>query len=198
MKEIWKDIEGYEGLYQVSNLGNVKSLEKTSKNRWGQYCKNEKILKPLILTKGYLSVFLYTTTTKTNKKIHRLVAQAFLPNPDNLPQVNHKDEDKTNNVVWINEDGSIDYEKKNLEWCTNEYNSNYGTRKKRVSIKLTNGKKSKPVLQYDLKGNFIKEWPSVMEIKRQLGFSNGNIAECCRGKYNNIYGYIWRYKGSVN
>ena len=107
--EIWKDIEGYEGLYQVSNLGRVKSL-KVSK------IKSERIRKSYQQSSGYISIVLCKNGKVTNHKIHRLVANAFIDNPDNLPEVNHMDEDKTNNCV------------DNLEWCDSSYNKNYGTR----------------------------------------------------------------------
>ena len=107
--EIWKDIEGYEGLYQVSNLGRVKSL-KASK------IKSERIRKSYQQSSGYISIVLCKNGKVTNHKIHRLVANAFIDNPDNLPEINHKDEDKTNNCV------------DNLEWCDSSYNKNYGTR----------------------------------------------------------------------
>ena len=107
--EIWKDIEGYAGLYQVSNLGRVKSL-KVSK------IKSERIRKSYQQSSGYISIVLCKNGKVTNHKIHRLVANAFIDNPDNLPEINHKDEDKTNNCV------------DNLEWCDSSYNKNYGTR----------------------------------------------------------------------
>lgn len=114
--EVWKDIEGYEGLYQVSNMGRVKSLGAT--NRVGWHLR-EKILKQTIEPKGYLKVGLRKNNKIQTVRVHRLVANAFLPNPFNLPQVNHKDENKTNNHV------------ENLEWCTNKYNNNYGSKPKK-------------------------------------------------------------------
>ena len=116
--EEWKDIKGYEGLYQISNKGRVKSL----------YNKG-KILTPGKDKDGYSIVSLYKNKIKKTNKVHRLVAQAFLSNPDNLPQVNHKDENKLNNCV------------ENLEWCSVEYNINYGTRNERTRKKLTCNKK---------------------------------------------------------
>ena len=182
MEEIWKDIKGYEGVYQVSNLGNVKSVERFVKHS----CGGNKVVKEKILKTGkragYYSVLLSKEGVHKNFCVHRLVAEAFLDNPNNLPCVNHKDENKTNNYV------------DNLEWCTSEYNQSYGTKGKRVSIKMTNGKLSKPILQYDLDGNFIKEWISGMEIQRQLGFSRGNISNCCLGRYKQSNGYKWKYK----
>ena len=120
--EIWKDIQGYEGLYQVSNLGRVRSLnyKKT---------KTVKILKLTSNTKGYLQLILHKNGEISSRKVHRLVAEAFIPNPDGLPQVNHKDENKQNNCV------------DNLEWCTNYYNAWYGTK-----IDKMRKKRSKPIL----------------------------------------------------
>lgn len=117
-REEWKDIKGYEGIYQISNMGRVKSLSN------GKY-KKEKIRKYRKDKDGYLQLNLHKNNVMTTFKVHRLVAEAFIPNPHNLPQVNHKDEDKTNNRV------------DNLEWCTVEYNNNYGTRNKRIANALT-------------------------------------------------------------
>lgn len=170
MEEIWKDIKGYEGKYQVSNFGNVKSL---NYNQTG----NERLLKPILHHTGYLCVNL----CKPNKKfpIHRLVAEAFIPNPDNLPQVNHKDENKHNNHV------------DNLEYCTQLYNINFGTRNKRISESL-----SKKVYQYTLDGKFVKEWKSIIECSRN-GFNQGNIVSCCKGGLirNNKWVNVTQHKG---
>lgn len=176
--EIWRDVIGYEGLYQVSNYGRVKSL-----NYHGG--KKEKVLKPGKDRCGYLYVVLCKEGSHKKYKVHRLVAQAFIPNPNNYPCVNHKDENKTNNCV------------DNLEWCTYKYNTNYGTCIERSANSRINDKRSKPVLQYSLEGNFIKKWPSGREIQRQLGFNQGGISNCCLGKCNTAYGYIWRYKNEV-
>ena len=176
MNETWKDVMGYEGLYQVSDLGRVRSL------KFGKV----RILKPGFNSSKYLLVALYLNGKTRNISVHRLVAEAFIPNPLNLPQVNHKDEDKTNNAA------------DNLEWCTAEYNTNYGTCQARRSAKLkgkfVNGPCSKAVLQYDKVGNFVREWPSAIEVQRQTGFAYGNISRCCLGKYKSAYGYIWKYK----
>lgn len=117
----------------------------------------------------------------TGLRLHRVLAEAFIDNPKNLPQVNHKDENPENN--------NID----NLEWCTAKDNSNYGTRNERISEKLTNGKRSKKVAQYTLEGKLVKVWPSSMEIQRQLGYSQGNISMCCRGERRVAYGFVWKY-----
>ena len=196
MEEIWKDIKGYEGLYQISNWGRVKSLGNNK-------TRKEKILKPCILKKGnYLRIGLRKNGKRKMYLVHRLVAEAFIQNPNNLPFINHKDENPSNNCV------------SNLEYCDVLYNNNYGTRNKRISENhkgvlfseehknnlskaLTNrSDKSKPVFQIDKNTNeVIAEFPSAAEAIRQLGFQrNSHISECCRGKYKTAYGYIWRYK----
>lgn len=114
--------------------------------------------------------------------IHRLVAQAFIPNPNDLPQVNHKDENKANNCI------------DNLEWCTAKYNSNYGNRTKKVSKAL-----SKKIEQYDINGNFIKEWDSMIEATKNVGVkSNCHIWQCCNKQRKSAYGYVWRYVDDIN
>ena len=176
-KEIWRDIEGYEGLYQVSDQGRVKSLERTFIDKIGRerYVK-ECILKPVIDQYGYLLVSLYAGGKQKVHKVHRLVCQAFHDNQENKPCVNHIDENKTNNAA------------SNLEWCTYEENNKHGTRNERL------GKtQSKPVAQYAQDGELIKVWPSTMEVERQAGFSNGNISQAANGKYKKAYGFIWKY-----
>lgn len=131
MSEIWKPVLGYEGYYEVSNYGRVKRLEtRVNSNRGGRAVR-EKILKQITTKFGYLTVHLCVENKRDKKKIHRLVAEAFIPNPDNLPCVNHKDENKSNNFVFVKPDGTIDPEKSNLEWCSVEYNNNYGTHQER-------------------------------------------------------------------
>ena len=179
--EIWKPIEGFDN-YQVSNLGRVKSTIHHNGT-------NERILKPLLKKDGYLQIVLYKHKISKRLYIHRLVAAAFLPNPNNLPCVNHKNENPQNNMVVLNKDGSVNVELSNLEWCDYTYNNNYGTRNERLAKT-----KSKIVLQYSLDGTFIKEYPSIREVERQLGFAQGNISHCCLGKYNQAYGYKWLYK----
>lgn len=175
MEEIWRNIEEYKGFYQVSNWGRIKSTQYWN----GTY---ERILTNNKGKNGYLSVQLYKNGKGKFYLVHRLVAQAFLENPDNLPCINHRDECKTNN--------NID----NLEYCSRKYNCNYGTRKQRIVEKTKNGKLSKTVYQYTLDGKFIAEYPSTQEVERQLGYSSSNIRTCCRGKQKTGYGYIWKYK----
>ena len=171
--EEWRDIAGFNGIYQVSNFGRVRSL---NYNRTGK-------TKLMAINKDrgeYCRVLLYTKEKNYNKTVHRLVAQAFIPNPNNLPCVNHKNEIKTDNRV------------ENLEWCTKQYNNTYNDLQKRVHKKMINGVCSKPTYQYDKNGILIKIWDSQIDIERQLGFDQGYISNCCRGKYKTAYGYIWK------
>ena len=157
-----RDVKGYEGLYAVTSCGRVYSY------------KNKCFLKPLVATNGYLYVALYKDKEYKKHLIHRLVAEAYILNPNNLPQINHKDECKTNNCL------------QNLEWCDAKYNNNYGTHIERAS----NGRK-KPILQFDLDGNFIKEWHSAVDVGRE---ARANIVSCLIGKTKSAYGYKWIYK----
>lgn len=180
MEEIWKDIKGYEGLYQVSNLGNIKSL---SRKRGNQFDYQEIIMKQGDY-RGYKNVILQKDGKVKCFIVHRLVAEAFVPNPRNLPFVNHKDECKTNNTV------------DNLEWCTAKYNSNYGTAIERGAEKRRNLKHlSKQVCQYDLEGNLIKIWPSLREIERVLGFNHTRISFVCNKRKwcKSAFGFKWEY-----
>lgn len=159
MNEIWKDIKEYEGKYQVSNLGNVRN------------CKTNKILKSYSDMFGYKRVTLHHYKSK-HFSVHRLVAEAFIPNPDNLPQINHKDENPSNNRV------------DNLEWCTPKYNSNYGTRKEKLHNILIHRKDlSKLIDIYDLNNNFIETAPSEGYIVRKYNIPYVNIQKCCNGGY---------------
>lgn len=182
--EEWLDIPGYEGLYQVSNLGRVKSLERYVKHPQGtKSLKKGKSLKQCVVSGGYLAVDLCKNGIIRMYTIHRLVAEAFLPNPDNLPQVNHINECKWDNTVW------------NLEWCDAKYNINYGTLKQRLSQKQLNQKAtSKSVLQYTKEGLIVAEYPSQQEAARQTGVCNVCISNCCRGGQNSAGGYVWKYK----
>lgn len=168
MNEIWKTIDDYPD-YMVSNMGRVKSLgnDKTRK---------EKILKGGKDKYGYLFVKLWKEGKHKMFRIHRLVATAFIDNPNNLPQVNHIDEDKSNNRV------------DNLEFCTAEYNLNYGTHNEKIAKSL-----SIPILQFSKTGDFIKKWDSTMQVERELGINQSSITKCCKGKRKTANGYIWYY-----
>ena len=183
--EMWRtavyDGEVYEGLYKVSNLGRILSL---NYNKTGR----AELMEPGNDSNGYLHVGLCKNKERKWCLVHRLVAETFLENPDNLPEVNHKDEDKTNNFVFLNEDGSVDKEKSNIEWKSHRDNCNHGTRNERVAKT-----QSKKVLQFTLDGVLIREWTSVMECGRN-GFYIGNISACCNGKRKSHKGFIWKYK----
>ena len=172
--EIWEDIADYEGLYQVSSLGRVKSL--------GNYkSSKEKILKLRSDRKGYLRVDLCKEGKRKTYTVHRLVAQAFIPNLENKLEVNHKDEDKTNNKV------------ENLEWVTRKENINHGTRNERMAKSLQNHKQtSKPIYGINIKTNERIEFPSTMEAQRN-GFDASNIVKCLKGRLKTHKGYKWYY-----
>lgn len=173
--EIWKDIKDYEGIYQVSDKGNVRRI-KTLRSK----CEIETyMLKPhLCKSNGYLMVTLSKNCKIIHKYIHRLVAQTFLPNPNNYPCINHKDETRTNNNI------------ENLEWCTYKYNANYGTSQQRHSLQSKNKGRSAVVEQRNKNGDLIKVFPSLAEVTRLLGFDSAHISHCI--KTNKLaYGYKW-------
>ncbi len=185
--EIWKDIEGFEGRYQVSNLGRVKSLNYHHEHRIA-------ILKNRLNRSGYYEVVLCKNNTMKSFKVHRLVAIAFIPNPHNLPCVNHKDENKLNNFVWVNDDGTIDLEKSNLEWCTHKYNTNYGTCQERKAAKMINNtSRSKAVAQYTLDWQLVGKYPSQCEAARQTGIPHKLISQNCCGESKTCHGFIFKF-----
>lgn len=183
-KEIWKDIIGYEGLYQVSSLGRVRSLNRSILIEGKRtYFKEGKILKPLKAGAGYQYVNLWKCNHRNFVGIHRLVAKCFLPNPNNYNQVNHKDEDKTNNNV------------DNLEWCNAKYNMNYGNVGKKISKGVTaNNGFSVPVVQFDLKWNKIGSFQSAADAERATGICASSIRKVClnRPKFNTAGGFYWK------
>ncbi|MBQ7798752.1 MAG: HNH endonuclease [Clostridia bacterium] len=184
MKEIWKDIEGYESLYQVSNLGNVKSLDHIRKNGTNEYMQKGKLLKPQLNNK---TRYFYIRLSKNGKVksflLHRIIAQAFIVNPNNYKEINHKDENPSNNSL------------QNLEWCDRKYNINYGTgNQRRSQTEIGTKKGAKKVCQFDLKNNLLKIWDSQSQIKKELGMAQSNICNCCNGKRQSAYGYKWRYE----
>lgn len=171
MEEVWKDIKGYEGLYKISNFGNVYSLN-IKRNKTLSMSRN-----------GYLYVDLLKNQVRKHFYVHRLVAEAFIENTNKLPVVNHKDECKTNNCV------------DNLEWCSYVYNNNYGTHIKRcILTKIKNNciNAPKKIDQYSLDGKFIKTWNSGTDITKN-GFNRPNICKCCNGLRKTSKGYIWKY-----
>lgn len=164
-KEIWKDIFG--GKYQISSLGNIRSLNYHREKRIKELSK-------LKMPNGYTTVKLCVDGEVKRYSIHRLVANTFIPNPKNKPQVNHIDGNKQNNNV------------DNLEWCTKSENQIHAVR---------NGlQKTIPILQYDLQGNFIKEWESSSEAGRHIKISPTNITACCNNRMKTARGFIWKYK----
>lgn len=182
-KEIWKDIKEYEGYYQISNYGRIKSLGRYyfsgMHNAIKKY-QNENIRKTEKTKNGYMRIALCKDGKIKKYLVHRLVAEHFIDNPNKLPQVNHIDENKENNYY------------KNLEWCDNKYNMNYGKRneKARKSITTTKGRK---VNQYDLEDNFIKQYSSINGASKQFNRKGSNIRACCIGEQKTAYGYKWKY-----
>lgn len=177
--EIWKVIDWCND-YQVSTEGRIRSFKNGK----------ETILKPQINKKGYLYVGLCKNGKRKNFKIHKLVAIAFIPNTKHKKEVNHLDTDKKNNRV------------SNLEWATTSENMKHAwdnglraiTKRTRKACQRNGKKRAKRVLQYDLEGNFIKEWESALEIKRQRKINNISISACCRGERKTAGGFIWKYK----
>ena len=187
MKEIWKSAKGYEGLYEVSNLGRVKGIKRIVKNGKDRtMIKPEKILSPINNGNGYYFVNLLKDGKQSKMFIHRLVAMTFLPNTEKYKVVNHKDEDPSNNDV------------DNLEWCTHKYNSNYGTSKERrvksTDYKALGNSRKKIVVQYDLSGRIIKEWDSAVDCSNDIGYHTSGIYACCNGRWETYKGFKWEYK----
>ena len=170
--EVWKDIKDYEGLYQVSNMGRIKSLKRYEKSGSKIRLRNEKILKQKN-TMGYNYVILSKFNKLKTYRIHRLVAETFISNPQQLPQVNHIDGNKLNNKA------------KNLEWCTASYNI-----KEAYRLNLS---KTRKVIQYNLNGDFIKLWSSIANASKSLNLDTSAIVKCCKGKRNRVGNYLWRY-----
>ena len=163
MEEIWKDVYGYEGKYQVSNLGRVKSLNY-------RHTGNEQILEPRKVGKGYLRVSLYNNGEEDQQLVHRLVAEAFIPNPEGKPEVDH-----INNKPGNKATNKMDNRVENLRWVTSIENKNNGL--------------SKPVMCVETG----TEYPSAMEAERCTGALNNNIIACCKGKRKTTGGYHWKY-----
>lgn len=165
MQENWNNIAGYEGLYEVSDMGRVRSIAREGTKGGILHAHRSRY--------GYMLVILSKNNVRTGFSVHKLVAMAFIPNPNGLPQVNHKNEVKTDNRV------------ENLEWCTAKYNMNYGGRPY---------VRSKPIIQKEINGKIIGEYESVMDAVRQVGVNKGNIFECLKGHRKTAGGYVWIYK----
>lgn len=187
--EEWREIPGYEGAYEVSNLGRVRSVDRRIPSKNGSFAhRHGREITVYSLRKGYFGVRLSNGHTAKNCSVHRLVANAFLPNPDNLPCVNHKDNDPSNNRV------------DNLEWCTYKYNNIYGNRIAKMSASRMENEEGKPVLQYTKDGTLIKRYANCYAVSREWGRNvTAHIHACASHKQNRktAYGYIWRFEEDV-
>ena len=185
--EIWKPIKGFEGAYEVSTLGNVRSVDRiVIYPKGGIRLRKGRELSQATNRKGYKCVVLCTQNTRKNYTVHRLVAETHVPNPSNLPCINHKDEITTNNNV------------SNLEWCTHKYNNNYGNHIRKIAVHF-----EKPILQFDLNGNFIARYRSTCEAERKTGIKQGSICNVAnfaigtskaKRRYLSAGGYIWKWE----
>lgn len=184
MDEVWKDVAGYEGLYQVSNLGRVRSLDRVVANRNGYAVKKGKIITPASVSgKQYQKVSLWKDNKGKTYLVHRIIAEAFLPNPHSFAEVNHKDENPMNNNV------------DNLEWCDRMYNAHYGTSIDRIVEKhkgVPVGEQ--PILQYSLDGVLIARYESALKAAEAVNGNNSGICKCANGRYKTSCGYIWKWE----
>lgn len=171
MEEIWKPIQGYEGLYEISSYGNVASL---NYNRTGV----RKILRPRPSANGYYFVGLHKDNKEKMIPIHRLVAIAFVENPNGYNVINHKDENKRNNNF------------ENLEWCTCKYNINYSL-KNRGGKKIT--KRTRKIAQIGCDNSVVKIWDNLIQIRNEMNYSDWSIQMCCVGKRKTAYGFRWQF-----
>ena len=182
-----KPVVGYEGYYEVDQFGRVFSVERVisvdDNGRKYEKPVSGKQMKQCLKNNGYKSVSLTKGGSTKAFYVHRLVAEAFIPNPDNLPMVNHKDEDKTNNFL------------ENLEWCTAKYNCNYGTGVKRHADKIRGRESEKriAVIQRSVDGEFINRYSSVKDAATSVNGTTGAISAVCNGRRKTAYGYIWEH-----
>ena len=179
MNEIWKPIKNFGEYYQVSNLGNIRSVERTmfSKNGVKRRFKSKQ-LKTALNEHGYIVVVIRVNNVHHNLKLHRLVAECFIPNPENKLTVNHIDGNKQNNNVL------------NLEWSTHSENISHAYKHKLN----TKENQYKAVLQYDKSGNFIQRYNSISEAKKALNIKGGHIGDVCNGRMKTAYGFIWKFE----
>lgn len=180
--EEWRDVIGYEGLYQVSNLGRVKRLEFVVMRKNGRPHTWKTKIVAQFPRNGYLRVPIEMNKKKMSKVVHRIVAFAFIPNPCGYKEINHKDENKSNNCI------------DNLEWCDRSYNCSYGSLRDKMSEYFKGKPKQRTkIYQYDLEGNLIRVWDSMNQIKKNGGFSLSCIREVCKGKRKTAKGYKWSF-----
>lgn len=180
MVEVWKDIAGYEGLYQVSNTGKVRSIDRyVMHKRLGKKFCGGRLIAPHTSNNGYATVNLCKENKYKSHSVHRLVAIAFIPTDNvELVEVNHIDENKQNNDV------------ENLEWVTKSQNNHHGTKRQRQAVKI-----KQKILQCSTKGEPLKEWESATDAEKFLcGKFTGAISHCLNGKTKSAYGYMWKFK----
>lgn len=175
--EEWKPVVGFEGYYEVSNYGNVRSLDRTTIYKNGRVHHTAgRHLAISLNSQGYRKTIFSVNGKHATPRVCRLVAMAFIPNPNNFPQVNHKDENKLNDCA------------DNLEWCDCKYNNNYGT----APMRRIEGRK-KPINQFTLDGQFVCRWSCASDAEKKTGVYHSHIAQCCKGKFKQMGGYVWRY-----
>ena len=194
MKEIWKDVVGYEGLYQVSNTGRLVRKERRDSN--GRFLsQQEKVIHKIHGTGYYGTAIVDGKGNSKNVLIHRLVAMAFIPNQNNYTQIDHIDGNKSNN------------REENLRWCTPKQNVNFPlsllhrsqkgklaqNKKETIEKKIASSHK-KPIIQYDMNYNFVKEWSSLHEVGREMNINIVNVSACANGRKKSAYGFIWKFK----
>ena len=194
--ETWKDIPNYEDIYEISTRGYIKSISRWRDNGKSGYLQKEKYMTPHVTKKGYLAIDLYKDKKRKKYLVHRLIAETFIPNPNNYPCVNHKDGNKLNNDI------------NNLEWCTQQYNMKEAARlgllnlwcdklfgKDHPNYKFRGKwKTQKPIYQFDINGVFIKRYNSSQEANRETDINASHISECCNNKRKTAGGFIWKFE----